>query len=170
MAKSASKRTHRIARFAAKGVESSRLRQRKYALVRRFGFPEELLGGALTLTHRRCGKAGCRCAAGERHPMWTLTYSVDGNRHVEVIPRELVEQLKPLVDRCREHLDALRELGAINAQLLHLWRKEQRNRPARSTRRSTKQTKRRPARRTSPRRLGSLATLLKKTSAGDQRG
>ena len=68
--------------------------------------------------------------------MWTLTYSVEGDRHVEVIPHDQVAELEPLVKRCREHLDALRELGAINAQLLHLWRLEQRNRK----RKAVKQT------------------------------
>ena len=88
----------------------------------------DLLGGALTLTHRRCGKAGCHCASGNLHPMWTLTYSVEGSRCVEVIPHDQVEKLKLLVERYREHRDALYELGAINAQLLRLWRQEQRNR------------------------------------------
>ena len=53
---------------------------------------------------------------------------VSGTRRVEVVPHDQVAELEPLVQRWREHFDALRELGAINAQLLRLWRQEQRER------------------------------------------
>lgn len=79
--------------------------------------------------------------------MWTLTYSVEGCRHVEVIPHDQIAQLEPLVKRCREHLDALRELGAINAQLLHLWRLEQRSRKPAKPIREAKSTRRKSRRR-----------------------
>ena len=122
MAKSASSRSLRNGIFSAKGVEASRLRRRKFALVRRYGIPEELLGGSLTETLRRCGKPGCHCASDAGHPMWTLTYSVEGKKHVLVIPAAAVPLLKPLVESGREYRDAVAELLAINAQLLSLWR------------------------------------------------
>ena len=58
--------------------------------------------------------------------MWTLTYSVDGKRHVEFIPDELAKVLAPLAHQGRAELDALRELLSINAQLVTLGRKQQR--------------------------------------------
>jgi len=64
--------------------------------------------------------------------MWTLTYSVDGERHVEFIPDRLVPQLQPLAAAGRAYRDAVHEVLTINAQLLSLWRKQQRGRkPAR---------------------------------------
>ena len=117
--------------FTPKGVTASRLRRRKYALVRKFGFPEDVLGGSLTQTHRRCGKAGCRCASDDGHPMWTLTYSVDGAKKMLVVPNASVPLLQPLVEQGRRWRDALTELLAINAQLLSLWRQEQRQRSTR---------------------------------------
>jgi len=41
--------------FNAQGGAASRLRQRKYALLRRFQIPRDALPGSLALTHRRCG-------------------------------------------------------------------------------------------------------------------
>jgi len=128
MAKPASKRSNRSPYFLAKGIAASRLRQRKFALVRRYGLPEELLGGSLTQTFRRCGKPGCRCASGAGHPMWTLTHSIEGKKHVQVVPDALVSLLGPLVESGRAYRDAVTELLAINAQLLSLWRVEQRQR------------------------------------------
>lgn len=114
--------------YAAKGVAASRLRQRKHQLARRFGIPHELLGGSLNEVARKCGKPTCRCASGEGHPMWTLTYSVDGQRRVEFIPDELVPLIAPLAEEGRAYRDALSEILTINAQLVTLWREQQRSR------------------------------------------
>jgi Family of unknown function (DUF6788) len=110
--------------FRAKGAVASRLRQRKYALLRRFSIPENALPGSLALTHRRCGKPTCHCATGTGHPAWSLTFMVDGKKRVEGIPAEWVEEIRPLVLEGREYKDAVSEVFAINAQLLALWRKQ----------------------------------------------
>ena len=114
--------------FAAKNQRASLLRQRKYRLVRRFSLPENMLGGCLAVTHRRCGKPTCHCADGPGHPMWTLSYSLAGRKRVEVMPEALASQLSPLVEQGREFREAVMEVLAINLQLLRLWRLEQRRR------------------------------------------
>jgi hypothetical protein len=116
-------------RFEPRGEEASRLRQRKYELLRRLRIPEHALPGSLALTHRRCGKPTCHCATAERsHPLWSLTFMVDGKKRVEAIPEEWVEEIRPRVVEGREFKDAVAELMAINARLLALWRRQQRRR------------------------------------------
>jgi len=110
--------------FVAKGPAASRLRQRKHELLRRFPIPEHALPGSLSLTHRRCGKPTCHCASGQGHPMWSLTFMVDGKKRVERIPTEWVERLRALVADGREYKNAVSEVFALNAQLLALWRKQ----------------------------------------------
>lgn len=110
--------------FSARGAAASRLRQRKHALLRRVQIPEHALPGSLALTHRRCGKPTCHCASGTGHPMWSLTFMVDGKKRVERIPTEWVEEIRPLVLEGREYKDAVSEVFAINAQLLALWRRQ----------------------------------------------
>lgn len=110
--------------FKAKGPEAARLRQRKHELVRRYGIPENAVGGSLSLTHRRCGKPTCHCATGKGHPMWSLTFMVDGKKHVERIPDDWVKEIKPLVEKGKETKAAVGEILAVNAQLLALWRKQ----------------------------------------------
>lgn len=110
--------------YTAKGSKAARLRQRKHELVRRFGIPADGLGGSLALTHRRCGKENCRCAQGEGHPQWSLTFMVEGKKRVEWIPEEWVEQIRPLVEQGREYKQAVADVLAANAELLALWRKE----------------------------------------------
>jgi hypothetical protein len=108
--------------YDAKGESAARLRQRKHALLRRFRdqIPPDALPGSLSLTHRRCGKPSCHCAKGEGHPMWSLTFMVEGKKQVEPIPDEWVEQIRPLVEQGREFKEAVAEVFAANAQLLAL--------------------------------------------------
>jgi len=117
--------TYRMKWYDAKGEKAARLRQRKHALIGRFGIPSDALPGSLSLTHRRCGKDSCHCAEEKSgHPIWSLTFTVDGKKRVERIPDEWVEQIRPLVEQGREFKDAVAEVFAANAQLLALWRKQ----------------------------------------------
>lgn len=118
--------------FAAKSVQSSQLRQRKFALVRQFNLPENLVGGSLSQTHRRCGRSNCHCAAGRGHPMWSVTFSRKGERRVERVPREWVEDLERAVLATQEYLDAAREVMAINLELLAQTRQQQREKKVRA--------------------------------------
>jgi hypothetical protein len=110
--------------YDAKGDPAARLRQRKHALLRTLQIPSDALSGSLALTHRRCGKPNCRCVDGEGHPVWSLTFRVDGRKRVERIPDEWVEQIRPLVEQGREFKDAIAEVFAANSQLLALWRRQ----------------------------------------------
>ena len=110
--------------YGAKGESAARLRQRKHALLRRFQIPPDALPGSPSLTHRRCGKPNCRCADGEGHPIWSLTFMAEGRKRVERIPNEWVDQIRPLVEQGREYKDAVAEVFSANAQRLALWRKQ----------------------------------------------
>lgn len=110
--------------YDAKGDPAARLRQRKHALLRSLRIPPDALPGSLALTHRRCGKPNCRCADGEGHPVWSLTFRADGRKRVERVPDEWVEQIRPLVEQGREFKDAIAEVFAANAKLLALWRRQ----------------------------------------------
>ena len=110
--------------YDVKGESAARLRQRKYALLRRFQIPPDALPGSLALAHRRCGKDSCHCVEGDGHPSWSLTFMVDGKKRVERIPDDWVEQIRPLVEQGREFKAAVAEVFAANAQLLALLRKQ----------------------------------------------
>jgi len=74
-----------------KGLEAARLRQRKFALLRQFPLPEDLLPGSLSVSHTRCGQPTCHCAKGEGHTAWSLTFMADGKKRVERIPKDWVD-------------------------------------------------------------------------------
>jgi hypothetical protein len=116
-----------------RGPLASRLRQRKFQLLRRFHIPEDALPGSLSLTHLRCGKPTCHCAEDRGHPVWSLTFMVQGKKRVQHIPKEWVEQVRRRVEAGREFQDAVREVLTANAQLLVLAR-QQRKKPKKKKR------------------------------------
>ncbi len=114
---------------APKGEAAARLRQRKFELMRTMRLPSriaDLLPGCLSLTHRKCGRGGCHCAAkgGEGHPEWKLAFMSRGKRRVERVPEEWVEEVRRKVEAGRSFKDAVAEVLAANAELLVLWRKQ----------------------------------------------
>ena len=121
-----------MSQFAAKSAHASQLRQRKYALVRQFNLPENLVGGCLSQTHRRCGRHNCHCAAGRGHPLWSITFSRNGERRVERVPREWVEGLEQAALSTQAYLDAIREVMAINLDLLAETRQEKQEKKVRA--------------------------------------
>jgi hypothetical protein len=106
------------------GTEAAALKRRKRRLLARLCIPADALPGSLALSHRRCGKPGCHCAKGTAHPFYTLTFMVDGKKHVESIPAEWIDSVRPAVEAGRGFKDSVAELFVINAQLLVLGRQQ----------------------------------------------
>jgi hypothetical protein len=107
-----------------KGRDASRLRQKKFATLRALEVPENALPGSLALCHRRCGKPTCHCAKGKGHPIWMLTYMLDGKKRVERIPDEWAEEVQARVEAGRQFRDAITEVFNANAQLLVMLRRQ----------------------------------------------
>jgi hypothetical protein len=107
-----------------KGIIANQLRLRKRRLLSGLEIPHDGLPGSLALTHRRCGKPNCHCTGGEGHPVWSLTFMVEGKKRVERIPDKWIEFVGERVEAGRKFREAVAEIFAANAQLLALWRKE----------------------------------------------
>ena len=108
------------------GPEAASLRQRKFALLRRLTIPPDAFPGSLALTQRRCGKPSCHCAQGDGHPLWSLTFMVNGTKRVEHIPEPWVDAVRQHVEEGRAFKNAIAELFAANARLWALGRKQRR--------------------------------------------
>ena len=58
--------------------------------------------------------------------MWTLTFMVEGEKRVERVPDDWVEEVRKRVQAGRRFHEAVKEVFTANALLLALWRKRQR--------------------------------------------
>jgi len=100
----------------ARGERAARLRQRKFALLRRYRIPEavvaDLLPGSLSESRRRCGKPSCHCATGAGHPSWYLAFMVGGKQRVVHIPAAWAADLNRLAWQSGINLKELRATSA----------------------------------------------------------
>ena len=110
----------------ARGSEASRLRRRARLLLARLHLPDGALPGSLAVSYRRCGKPSCHCAAGDGHPLCTLTFMATGKKRVETIPAEWLDTIRPRVQAGRKFKAMAAELLTINAELLVLARQQRR--------------------------------------------
>ena len=109
-----------------KGPLAARLQRRIQHLLNRLELPPTGLPGSLALSHSRCGKPSCHCADGQGHPVWSLTFMLDGQKHVERIPADWVDSVRQRVEQARQFKEAVAEIFTANAQLLALQRDQSR--------------------------------------------
>ena len=112
--------------LSPKGPLATSLRRRTQHLLDRVELPPTGLPGSLALSHSRCGKPSCHCADGQGHPVWSLTFMLDGQKHVERIPPDWVDSVRQRVEQARLFKEAVAEIFAANAQLLALQRDQSR--------------------------------------------
>ena len=60
--------------------------------------------------------------------MWSVTLSQRGHRRVERVPHEWVEELEKAVLETQDYLDAIKEVQAINIELLAQTRRQHQER------------------------------------------
>ena len=92
---------------------------RRRALAARLGDVQEVLSGSLAEQARRCGKAGCRCAAGEGHgPYSYFTPRAGAAAGRGTCRPAWPEVVRRYLQRGEAVEAVLAEISAINAELL----------------------------------------------------
>lgn len=78
-----------------------------------------LVRGSVVLVSRRCGKVQCRCAQGELHQTWALSYSQKGRSRMIPLREEDLPATRQAVQRYRTALEALESQGLQGIKTLH---------------------------------------------------
>ena len=92
---------------------------RRRRLAARLGEVEALLAGSLVEQTRRCGKPGCRCAAGDPHgPYAYFVAKTAGRGRMKYVPASLITAVRAHVARGEQVEAVLAEISAVNAELL----------------------------------------------------
>jgi len=101
------------------GLSVRQLLSRRRALAARLGDVEQVLAGSLAEQARRCGKPGCRCAAGEGHgPYAYFIPRPAGRGRARYVPAALADVVRGYLRRGEQAEAVLAEISAINAELL----------------------------------------------------
>jgi hypothetical protein len=90
---------------------------------------ETMLWGSLGAVYRRCGRANCHCARGNKHgPVFYLTRHEDGRTRNIYVPPELHEQVTAGVEAYRRYRVLGQQIAEANARQLGLGKKRRRGR------------------------------------------
>ena len=78
-----------------------------------------LLRGTLSNRQLTCGKPGCRCAQGHKHPALCLSSSREGRTRQVFIPAALEAEVHQWVDNYHRARDLLEQLSELALRTLH---------------------------------------------------
>lgn len=99
--------------MASRSQRSAKERDARSRAVKRVA-DESLLRGSLVRMRRTCGKKGCHCQQGEKHPALYLAIRRDKRRTMIYIPSALEETVRQWVENGRqvdELLDFISQQG-----------------------------------------------------------
>ena len=83
--------------------------RRAATLLRRLAGVGPFVAATLVRVDHRCGNPRCRCATGEKHPSWRLTYKDPDQKTVTVyVPVGMLEEVRQWV----ENYHALKKLAS----------------------------------------------------------
>ena len=100
-------------------AETDVLRRKADLLAELVTLGETLVRGALVRTRRKCGRPGCACEKGARHPFCYLSRSVEGRRNKIVYVRPVEEKaFEAGLGAYRRAWEVIEELSAINIDIV----------------------------------------------------
>jgi hypothetical protein len=93
----------------------------------------KMLWGSLGAVYRRCGRANCHCAKGEKHgPVFYLTRNEGGRTRNIYVPPELHAEVAAGVMAYRRYRELGQQIAEANARQLGLGQKRRRRRDDRT--------------------------------------
>lgn len=81
---------------------------------------KELLKGTVVEVARTCGKAGCKCTRGQKHPCYQISASIQGKTRTRHLPQKFLDRVKRLTENYRGFRKARAEWVKINSEMLEL--------------------------------------------------
>jgi len=95
----------------------SRFNDRRDAKLRQLHEIGPLVAASLCRRMSRCGNPNCRCARGEKHLSWCLTYKDKGKTRTVHVPRDMLKEVRQWV---KEHQRAKKLLKDISYQSIRI--------------------------------------------------
>ncbi len=95
----------------------SRFHTRRDAYLRQLVSLGPMVAASLCRRENRCGNPDCRCARGEKHQAWCLTFKHEGKTQTVHVPRDMVKEVRQWV---KEHKRAKQLMSKISYQSIRI--------------------------------------------------
>jgi hypothetical protein len=97
----------------------SRFHTRRAARLKALGEVQPFVAGSLCRVNRRCGNPTCKCARGEPHQAWVLSFKVKGKTRTVHVPKELVTEVQAWVKEHRRVKTLIRQVSTDSLAIIH---------------------------------------------------
>ena len=77
-----------------------------------------LVAASLCQRAVRCGNPQCRCARGEKHSSWCLTFKRQGKTRTVHVPRNLIEEVRQWVKEYHRTKQLLAQISEQSVQII----------------------------------------------------
>lgn len=104
----------------------SRFDARREAEVKELRILGPVVAASLCERKIRCGNPNCKCAQGEKHSSWCLTYKQEGRTRTVHVPRAMLEEVEQWVKEYRRAKLLLRKISHQSAQIIRRHVRERR--------------------------------------------
>ena len=104
----------------------SRFDTRREAELRQLRNIGPVVAASLCERKVRCGNPNCKCARGEKHASWCLTFKQKGRTRTVHVPRAMLEEVEKWAKEYRRAKQLLREISYQSMQIIQNHVREQR--------------------------------------------
>ena len=104
----------------------SRFETKRDARLKKLGAVGPLVAASLCRRMVTCGNPNCKCARGEKHESWCLTYKGKGNKTKTVhVPVDMVKEVRRWTEEHKRVKKLLREISQLSMEIIkhHVRRK-----------------------------------------------
>jgi hypothetical protein len=96
----------------------SRFQTRRDAKLKRLRELGPMVGASLCRRMVTCGSPRCKCARGEKHESWCLTYKVKGRTRTVHVPMAMLEEVKAWTEEHKRAKTLLAEISALSMEIV----------------------------------------------------
>jgi hypothetical protein len=94
------------------------LQTRRDAKLKQLAAAKPMIEGSLCRVGTRCGNPNCKCARGQKHTAHILTRKVRGKTKTNYVPVGMLEEVQAWVKEYRRVKQLIKQVSALNEQLL----------------------------------------------------
>lgn len=96
----------------------AQLRRMRDSRLERLASVRPFVAASLVESARTCGNPNCRCASGDKHTGFALTFKLEGKTRTVYVPKDRVEEVRQWVMEHRRLKDLLTEISTLTIELL----------------------------------------------------
>ena len=96
----------------------SRFQTRRDSKLRQLQTIGPVVAASLCRRMTKCGNPNCKCARGEKHESWCLTYKDKGKTHTVHVPRDMIEEVRQWVKEYKRAKILLKDISDQSMRII----------------------------------------------------